>query len=311
MSFPEMHELLADEALAATGPALGLDLTDRDVLLRAAAHGVMTMVWRNTNLEDIHAHGELPALFTLQDLPRDGFGVWRLRYGMDSGADVLGEFPDDTDADAARTHAVVALRVKGFPLPDDIMMRANTATVQLLWQLLVAHLGDQDAGEDTSQDSDQRFDEFLTAMYALITDPRRRLEIGSTTVVVADLLGRRAPHPDLESGWMGYLAQADIKLGALRSMVATLGTLRVLFALVILGAMYGTGLYPLPAWYEGLSALAAVDPSRAPHWVQLRDRPWTVTAAQARAVKLDSTVRDAVTVAVAAAQRRLGHDPGQ
>lgn len=49
--------MMSDEKLIQWGHSLGIELTERDQLLDAAAVGFTVMAWRNTSLEDIHAGG--------------------------------------------------------------------------------------------------------------------------------------------------------------------------------------------------------------------------------------------------------------
>lgn len=312
----ELRGLLTDEYLLKWAHAYGVELTNRDELLRAAALGITNLLWRNTHLENIHAYGEVGELYELQAKPDEDENEWCERYLDEVSVGVLDVFPDEPAADALRTRALVGLRRRGLPIPNDVMLRANTATAAQVHEILTRTLDDRATNvatlsDEPLDDSMLGMPEYLSEVYELMSKPTREILIGTTMITASELLCDHVPHPDLNAtGWEQYDRDVTTKGSKFLFLSDTLGPRTALWYLAIsAGLAHSPGLYPLPAWDLGVEAVTMESDSTELRWGLVRHAPWLLTAAEARAVSRDPVLEVAVRGASAAAAVRLGCDP--
>lgn len=282
--------LLTDERLLGWGRAEGLDLTNRAQLLDAVAVGITILLWRNTELENIHAGVELKTADTADvDAVTD-----QLDAALE--ADVAGYRGVADPAEAARLKLLLEhRRVYGAGIPDDVMMRCNASTARTVRAVLddVLPAAATVSGATLSYPRDG-LPVFLTAPLAALLNRDRLMTVGPVTVTASELLGER--------GWAVYDDDVYDKLARPAAFADAAGARAALWHIALSGATYGDGWWPAAHWAAAVAdvraALAAEDvdlvdsepgsgrlrpnPDDDAFWAALTDEPERLNAAQAR-----------------------------
>ena len=247
--------MLDDEMWLDQGRHYGLDLTDREQLLDAAAVGLTVLCWRNTRLEDVHAGVERDTRLERdgQD-PQDPAVKKRERQArqqhraaLDAGWDDLATMdPDET----RRLSRFLDGRKQGFGIPDDIMMRLNISTA-----LDVRAALDEDLpGEVTDPGAVLAFDrrstpEYVGGLVALLEDSDRELIVGGTSVTAAAVLG---------DTWGKYVEDVYEKIGPHIKYCDLLGARRAVWHIALSGVSYASAWFPNPWWGRAVDMLQRV-----------------------------------------------------
>ncbi|MGZ4581945.1 MAG: hypothetical protein ACXVXG_15025 [Nocardioidaceae bacterium] len=301
---------LTDERLLGWGRAEGLDLTDREQLLDSAAVGLTVLLWRNTELENIHASCELKVRTTgrVADIYNsrgsDDELSWadravqdhidKLFRALDAGVPTYTGVADPAEED--RIELLLEQRHdEGVGIPDDVMMRLNASTAAAVRDLLDGFLEE----EATTPGAEIAYDpegvpDFLFHTYDYLLDWDREEFVGPTSVPIAELFGER--------GWQAYRADVERKVSQPIGLIDLIGARRALWYLALSGATYARNWWPNPHWAGAVADLRAAvaegDPERITYiprgdlvtpaaddeefWAALTEAPHELNGAQAR-----------------------------
>jgi hypothetical protein len=212
--------------------AHGLDLTRRDAMLDYIAVGATVMCWRNTHLENTHA-GEM-------DDPES----CEMPAGLTGVA---------APAERERLERSLALARAGHGIPEDVMLRLNTATVMQVREVLDRALpGDlRELPEEPSTYED--LPGSLLALYELLGDPGRVIPVGCTSSLRA---------VDVFDDWGAYVQDLDSKWGRLLHVESVVGMRRLVCLLALIARLYSPSWFPQPGWAPAMAQLRADAPDR-------------------------------------------------
>lgn len=281
-------ELITVELMCELGRGYGLDLLDDADLIPAAALGLMTTLWRNTPLENVHARGDMNYFRDLckeKQLSEDE--VWREHS---TALDVhhayleqrLNELQGVEDpSEEARICKVVDGVLCAFGIPDDVMMRVNCFTAHELIPILTEMRG----GHPRTHTG---IPEWLWVAFDHLGDPERSLRIGGVDVRAWDLFW--------DANWQHFSKELHQKMESLLGLYGVVGEDQLIRWLALSGASFASGYYPLPEWRAGLEAAPVrVLSGDADYREALCNAPWLLNGAQAKAAIHNQEIKQAVT----------------
>lgn len=226
-SADEVDAFYADDQMLSWGRSMGLDLSDRDQLVDAAAVGLTVLLWRNTVLEEVHSGT------TVGGVEPPG------TIGLVGVAD-----PAETD----RIERVLDAVQVGGGLPDDVMMRANCSTVAQVRAVLGDVIDERftRAGDEIPYDA-QTVPQFVLEVSTVLGDPTRPVTVGATTFAAHDLFAGR---------WDDYLEDLYVQKPARLILFSDLlGQRRALWLCALTGVSYSPAWFPHSDWAPAVRTL--------------------------------------------------------
>jgi hypothetical protein len=158
------------------------------------------------------------------------------------------EFPVTFDArsDARRTHRVATRTRQGFPIPDDVMMRANVSTTRDVHDTLTATAYDDWATPGAALVDDVMLP--LGDVFLLLENRARSIRIGSTTVPAGSLF--------TPASWAKYEQHLLNQVGRIDLIAESFGARAALWWVACSGATYASGWFMTPTWDREVHSLA-------------------------------------------------------
>lgn len=220
--------MTAEDVLAKATEA-GLDLSDPDAVIDAVTKSLVVLTWKMTPVDLAHRE---------QVSESAGYRSWRDR--MDAGLQPL-DVPADRDEEARLKHLVEG-RLKGYPIPDDVMLRVHASTCVAVRRIVAENMP---AGLD-SVPEDAVHLPWLDEVRALLADPGRPIAVGAGTLTTRGLLaGRLGAYVDESVNTHSGVA-AVVECYAARGGLVTL---------VSMSVEESAGWFPHPDWVPAVGRL--------------------------------------------------------
>ena len=256
---------LSDRQLRQAGADAGIDVTDRDDLLSAAATGLADLLWDTTAYRTLCA-GRAPVARARAILERaasddaaapdgtaeaDALAHWWLaehRQATDASTLQLEQVADDGELE--RLTRILSRSRDGYGLPPDVVWRIHAATCEQLWDLLETTLPAEVTHPGAHLGSSlKRL--VLDEVVELLSSPERLVTCGAAHLRTGELFDTdtHRHHLELLRVWADHLETVA---------TTTLSPRRTLWLLAAQAATTCALRPPLPLWRRSLADLASL-----------------------------------------------------